>query len=98
MAPRLFVCHTRPEPLLGVLAPLHTGRLTRGLGFLNHGGTYNTPGLLFVNRASWAHCLAEVSSLLGLPREHLLTDEEIAALEGRATLHGVVIPSVSDPG
>jgi phosphoketolase len=98
VAPRVFVGHTRPEPLLGVLAPLHTGRLTRGLGFLNHGGTYNTPGLLFVNRSSWAHCLAEVCGLLGLPRERLLTDEEIAALEGRTTLHGVVIPPVSDSG
>src|SRR5581483_10777143 len=37
--PRLFLTHTRPETLLGVLGPLHTGPHTSGLGYINEGGT-----------------------------------------------------------
>ncbi|MGH2359539.1 MAG: xylulose 5-phosphate 3-epimerase, partial [bacterium] len=55
---RLFVTHTRPEPILGVVGPLHTGPRTSGLGYVNQGGTLSTPGMLFVNRSSWSHCLA----------------------------------------
>lgn len=88
---RVFVTHTRPEPLLGVLAPLHTGPATAGLGFLDRGGTLGLGGMLFVNRATWAHCLDAVASLLGLPRETLLSADEAAALDRRASPHGVVI-------
>lgn len=49
---RLFVTHTRPEPVLGVLGPLHTGPRTSGLGYVNQGGTLSTPGMLFVNCSS----------------------------------------------
>ncbi|MGH2586391.1 MAG: xylulose 5-phosphate 3-epimerase, partial [Dehalococcoidia bacterium] len=80
---RVFVVHTRPEPLLGTLAPLSTGpRHTAALGFVNHGGTMNIAGLLFANRCSWAHVLAEAARVLELPREELLTADELAALDG----------------
>jgi phosphoketolase len=75
---RLFVTHTRPEPVLGVLGPLVTGDATRGLGFIGAGGTLDLAGLLVVNRCSWAHAVAAVAELLGLPRERLLTEEELA--------------------
>lgn len=93
--PRLFVTHTRPEVLLGVLGPLHTGPRTSGLGYINHGGTLNTHGMLFVNRCTWAHCVAEAASLLSVPRERVLSENEIAALDGRLSPHGVIIPAVA---
>jgi hypothetical protein len=34
IAARLFVTHTRPEILLGIIRPLHTGRPTSGLAIL----------------------------------------------------------------
>ncbi|HWV58499.1 MAG TPA: hypothetical protein VNZ57_13680, partial [Longimicrobiales bacterium] len=53
---RVFITHTRPEPLLGVLQPLNTGAgRCRGLGFIGEGGTLTPEGLLFVNRCTWAH-------------------------------------------
>jgi hypothetical protein len=88
----VFVTHTRPEPLLGTLQPLHTGReRTVALGFTSQGGTLTVPGLLFINRCTWAHTLAAVAGVLGLPREALLTSEEAAALDGRASPEGVIV-------
>ncbi|WP_447980035.1 phosphoketolase family protein [Candidatus Nitrospira bockiana] len=94
--PRLFVTHTRPEVMLGTLVPLHTGRRTCGLGYINQGGTLNTPGMLFVNRCTWAHCLMEVARLLEVPRQHVLAQEELEALDGKRSPHGVIIPEVSE--
>ena len=88
---RVFVTHTRPEPLLGTLQPLNTGERTAGLGFVNHGGTLNVAGLRFVNRCSWAHVLAEAARVLDLPREGVLTPEELAALDGKASPEGVIV-------
>jgi len=89
---RVFLTHTRPEPLLGTLQPLHTGwGRTAALGFTGQGGTLTVPGLLFVNRCTWAHTLAAVAGVLGLPRDALLTPEETAALDGQASPEGVII-------
>ncbi len=93
--PRLFLTHTRPEPLLGLLGHLHTGPRTSGLGYINEGGTLNTPGMLFVNRCTWAHALLEAARLLELPRERLLSTEELEALDGQRSPHGVIVPDVS---
>jgi hypothetical protein len=89
---RLFVSHTRPEPLLGVLEPLHTGAgKTVALGFLGKGGTLTIAGMLFVNGCTWAHVLARAAQTLGLAREDLLTAEELAVLDGREAPEGIVI-------
>lgn len=93
---RIFVTHTRPEAILGLLGPLHTGPRTAGLGYINQGGTLNTPGMFFVNRCSWAHCVSEAARLLDLPRERLLEPTELQALDGRTSPHGVIIPDVSE--
>jgi phosphoketolase len=87
---RLFICHTRPEPMLGVLTPLATGPATAALGFTNAGGTLGVDELLFVNGCSWAHVLDRVAALLGLTRGTLLSDDEIAALDRRRTPAGVI--------
>jgi phosphoketolase len=88
---RVFLTHTRPEALLGILQPLHTGAETVALGFTNHGGTLNTQGMLFVNRATWAHCLRHASGVLGRPPGDFLEGPEMAALEGRASPEAVII-------
>jgi phosphoketolase len=89
---RLFVTHTRPEPLLGILEPLHMGAgRTAALGFLGKGGTLTIPGMLFVNGCTWAHTLARTARLLGLAREDLLTAAELGVLDGRAAPEGAII-------
>jgi serine/threonine protein kinase len=95
VAARVFLTHTRPESVLGALGPLHTGPATVGLGFVNLGGTLSIEGLLFLNRASWAHTLAAAARLLGLPRERLLDEPECAALDGRVSPHGVIVPALA---
>jgi phosphoketolase len=90
---RVFVTHTRPEPLLGLLAPLHSGwERTTALGFLNRGGTLGIPELLFVNRSTWAHTVAAAADVTGRPRDSLLSDAELAALSGQRSPEGVIIP------
>ncbi len=88
---RIFVTHTRPEPLLGVLQPLHSGSSTAGLGFIGQGGTLTVPGMLFVNRCTWAHILAEAARLLDLPEKELLDSRELAALRGKASPEGIIV-------
>ncbi|MDO9123229.1 MAG: xylulose 5-phosphate 3-epimerase, partial [Deltaproteobacteria bacterium] len=88
---RLFVTHTRQEVLLGILHPLNTGIYQTGaLGFINQGGTLNVPGLLFVNRSTWAHILLEVTRVLGVLQEELLTSEELAALSRKVSPEGIL--------
>ena len=88
---RVFLTHTRPEALLGVIHPVCTGPLTVGLGFTNHGGTLDTGGMLFVNGVTWAHALDAVARLLAMDRGALLTEAERAALGRRASPQGVLV-------
>jgi phosphoketolase len=82
--PRVILSHTRPEPMLGLLRRIDTGPATTiALGFINRGGTLDVPGLLFANRCTWAHAIDAVAGVLGHPREALLTDDELAAIDGR---------------
>jgi phosphoketolase len=87
----LFVSHTRPETMLGVLQALRDGRRAAGLGFINHGGTLDVGGMLFVNRCTWAHVLVESARLLRIDDTELLSDREADAINGKASPHGVVI-------
>ena len=89
---RIFVTHTRPEPIMGTLQRLNTGYgRTSALGFIVQGGTLTVPGMLFVNRCTWAHVLQEAAMLLNLKREELLAPEELAALDGQVSPEGVII-------
>lgn len=80
---RVFVCHTHPEIMSGVLRPLDTGKNTVFLGYTNHGGTLDTDGMLFVNRLSWAHIVHVAALSLYKNPEEVLDTKEIDALEGR---------------
>ncbi|QTF91435.1 xylulose 5-phosphate 3-epimerase [Halomonas sp. BM-2019] len=82
VAPRVFLAHCRPEPLAGVLRPLDTGARSRFLGYRNRGGTLDTFGMLFANRATWAHVLEAASEVAGLDLEALLSGPERDALAG----------------
>ncbi len=89
---RVFISHTHPEPLLGTLQLLNNGhRHTMGLGFINHGGTLNVRGLLYVNQCTWAHVIEAVSMVSEIKREYLLTAKEMAVLDGQANPEGVII-------
>lgn len=88
---RVFLSHTRPEPISGALRPLDTGpRRTRFLGFLNRGGTLDTNGMLFANRCTWAHVLTTVAEVTDLPIDGLLTPAERDVMMGSRGPLGVV--------
>jgi len=88
---RIFVTHTRPESIMGILQPLHTGAArTAALGYINQGGTLSVPGMLFVNHCTWAHILLDVARLLDMSVAGLLTDQEMAAINGQAFPEGVI--------
>lgn len=90
---RVFVTHTRPEPILGTLQSLSTGhRHTAALGFINEGGTLNRYGMLFINRCTWGHILAETARVLEIQPEDLLSQSELKALQGKCSPEGVIIP------
>jgi phosphoketolase len=95
-AARVLVTHTRPEPMLGLLEPLHAPAQSTVLGYVSEGGTYDTPGLLFVDGSSWAHVVAAAARLLGIPRERVLEPAEREALDGRRTPQGVLFPEAGD--
>lgn len=86
---RVFVCHTHPEIMSGVLRPLDTGHNTVFLGYTNHGGTLDTAGMLFVNRLSWGHIVRVAAHSLHLNPSDVLEAAEIDALEGRMSPQGV---------
>jgi phosphoketolase len=91
--PRVFLTHTRPEPFLGALRPLDTGPgTTAALGFCNRGGTLDVSGLLFANRATWAHAVDAAARVLGHDRATLLSAEERAAIDGWGDPHAVLHP------
>ena len=89
---RIFVSHTRPEPMAGTLQPLNTGYTsTRFLGFVNQGGTLDKDGMLFINRCTWAHILAEVAQVLDRPLDDWLSQDELDGLHGRRSPQGILI-------
>lgn len=89
---RIFLTHTRPEPMFGTLYPLlENCKLTATLGFINRGGTLDHEGMLFINRSTWGHALLETARVLDIDPSDLLTSEERAALAGQRNPHGVIV-------
>lgn len=90
---RIFLTHTRPESLAGVIRPLDTGKgSTRILGYINHGGTLDVAGMLYANRCTWAHALSAAADAMGLSPEELLSAEESMAVTGRGEPTALVQP------
>ncbi len=90
---RVFASHTRPHTMSGVLQPLNADGLSRFLGFQDAGGTLSTAGMLFVNRCTWAHIVESTCQVLGRAPADCLSAEELAALRGELSPHGVIIPA-----
>lgn len=82
--PRLFVSHTRPEPMLGLFRRLDAGpERTAARGYISRGGTLDVSGMLFANRCSWAHLIDAAVPLAGWNRDDLLAPAERDAVDGR---------------
>ena len=80
---RLFVCHTRPEIMTGVLRRLDTGYgQSCFVGYKNRGGTLDVFGMLYANGITLAHLVKHSAVLLGLDLTLLLSDSEIQAVNG----------------
>ncbi|MEH6562722.1 MAG: hypothetical protein V7713_14945 [Marinobacter sp.] len=63
---RVFVCHMRPETLLGVCRPLDLGRdRTLAFRYTNHGRTLDTAGLLMANGSDPQSVSQAIVSRLG---------------------------------
>lgn len=82
----VVVTHTRPHVIHGLLGPLHEKGHLRVLGYRNAGGTLDTPGMLFVNGASWAHVLVAAG------QAEVLSAAEHAALRGECSPQGIICP------
>ncbi|WP_447985490.1 hypothetical protein [Nitrospira sp. Nam74] len=81
---------------MGLLDALHTGSQTLGLGYINEGGTLDTPGMLFRNCCTWAHGVDTVARLLKLTREQMLRAEGLDTLDWRRSPHGIIIPDLNE--
>ncbi|ARP76956.1 xylulose 5-phosphate 3-epimerase [Bordetella genomosp. 6] len=82
--PRVLLCHTRPEPMLGILRRLDDGPArTRALGYISRGGTLDVPGMLFANRCTWAHAVDAAAAVAGWRREAVLDAARLSAVDGR---------------
>jgi phosphoketolase len=78
----VLLCHTRPEPMLGLLQPVLADAAVVALGYRGRGGTLDTQGMLFANGCSWAHALKAAAELLHIDLADLLDDAEIDAIDG----------------
>jgi len=81
---RVWLTHMRAEVARGHAWPLLGGpQQTRVLGYRNRGGTLDEAGMLFANKASWAHVLQAAAELQDKPLDEWLNAEELAAVQGR---------------
>jgi phosphoketolase len=82
--PRVLLCHTRPEPMLGVLRRLDGGPArTRALGYISRGGTLDVAGMLYANRCTWAHAVDAAAAVAGWRRVDVLDAPRLQALDGK---------------
>ncbi|UZE94514.1 phosphoketolase family protein [Alkalimarinus alittae] len=84
MKVRVFVTHTRPQALKGLLSQVlmkESSVSSRFLGYLNRGGTFDTAGMLFINQCSWAHIVKNAVELSELSLPDYLSSHEIDAIE-----------------
>ncbi len=85
-----LVTHTRPEPIAGALSGWFGKRSIAYHGFINHGGTLDADGLLFVNKSSWVHLLRSAATYLEINESTLLFQEEQDALDRKRSPDGVI--------
>jgi len=85
---RIIITHTRPEVFMGHARRLDLGPInTRVLGYINRGGTLDTQALMYANKCTWAHCLAELASMSAQTQNNpsaWLTTKEFEAINGQS--------------
>lgn len=91
----LLLCHTRPEPLVGVLQPLLAGCAYAALGYSSRGGTLDAQGMLFANGCTWAHAVRAAANLLNIGIDDLLSATEREAIEGVGDPSDVTLRNLS---
>jgi phosphoketolase len=79
---KVVVCHTRPQAIAGLWWDASSGARAHYLGFNNQGGTLDVFGMLFANKATWAHIAQAAAAVLGSPISKFLDEEEQRAVEG----------------
>lgn len=80
---RVLLTHMRAEVARGhAWLLLGDAKQHRVLGYRNRGGTLDEAGMLFANKASWAHVIEAAAELLDKPLSELLTAQELAAVQG----------------
>ena len=77
---QVLLCHTRPEPLCGILQPVLAERSVAALGYRGFGGTLDVQGMLFANGCTWAHAVCAAAKLLNIDAADLLSEIELDAL------------------
>ncbi|MDT4816208.1 phosphoketolase [compost metagenome] len=91
--PRVLLCHTRPEPMLGILRRLDGGPArTRALGYISRGGTLDVPGMLFANRCTWAHAVDAAAAVAGWRRQNVLDPPRLRAIDGHGKPADLLAP------
>ncbi|MBK7249901.1 MAG: xylulose 5-phosphate 3-epimerase [Gammaproteobacteria bacterium] len=76
--PRVILTHTRPEPMLGLLRRIDSGpSKTHVLGYINRGGTFDVPGMLFANRCTWAHAVDAAAAVVDVWSREALLDRRL---------------------
>jgi phosphoketolase len=83
--------HTRPEIIAGSLSDFIGRRSLSQFGFINHGGTLNAKGLLYMNASSWAHMVRSVAKKLEIPDHDLLDEDERNALDGKKSPDRIIV-------
>lgn len=84
LSKRVFVVHTRPESVMGVLRRIDTGfNNSKYLGYINNGGTLSTKGMLYTNKCSRYHIVKEIAQLLSIDLKTLLDDKYIKMLDNK---------------
>lgn len=80
--PKVVVCHTRPQAIAGLWWSTVSPAPTRYLGFSNRGGTLDVFGMLFANKATWAHIAEAAAAVLGTAISKFLDEGEQRAVSG----------------
>ena len=66
---------------MALQAVLGLGLVLLGVGCWRQ--NLDVPGLLFANRSTWAHVVDAAAGVLGESRDNLLSEAELAAVDGR---------------
>jgi phosphoketolase len=86
----LLLTHNRPEVIEGVMQPILKDRQFSAHGFIGEGGTLDINGMLFVNKCSWAHIVAEVADFTETKYSKILTETEQRAINNIISPCGVI--------